>query len=99
MVLVWCAFGAYPLLALRWQGAPGNLVFGTTRFCLPSGNGVGVTEERAQQAGQSGHFGMLGMRERAQRIGAQFSIDGHSGMGTRVSLRIKSGIAYARYAG
>ena len=62
-------------------------------------NGVGVTEDKAAQAGQSGHFGMLGMRERAQRIGAQFSIDGHSGLGTCVSLRIKAGIAYARDPG
>ena len=59
-------------------------------------NGVGVTPEKAARAGQSGHFGMVGMRERAQRIGAQFRIDSRSGPGTRVSLRIKAGIAYAR---
>lgn len=61
-------------------------------------NGVGMTQEKAAPAGNPGHFGMLGMRERAQRIGAQFRINGHSGPGTFVSLRIKAGIAYARDA-
>lgn len=61
-------------------------------------NGVGMAREKAAPAGQPGHFGMLGMRERARRIGAQFRIDGHSGPGTCVSLRIKAGIAYARNA-
>lgn len=59
-------------------------------------NGVGVSEHKAELAGRSGHFGMLGMRERAERIGAQFRIDGHSSPGTRVSLRLKAGIAYGR---
>lgn len=59
-------------------------------------NGVGMAHEKAAPAG---HFGMLGMGERAQRIGAQLHIDGHSGPGTSVSLRIKAGIAYARDAG
>lgn len=62
-------------------------------------NGVGMAQELAAQAGRSGHFGMLGMRERAQRIRAQFRIDGSDGQGTSVSLRVRSGIAYARGAG
>lgn len=62
-------------------------------------NGVGVSADKAAQAGQSGHFGMLGMRERASRIDAQFRIDGDSGNGTCVSLRIKAGIAYSRDPG
>lgn len=58
-------------------------------------NGVGVSPEKAALAGRSGHFGMLGMRERAERIGARFSIEGQAGMGTCVTLRIQSGMAYA----
>lgn len=61
-------------------------------------NGVGLTEDKTP-ASQPGHFGMLGMRERAQRIGAQFQVSGQSGLGTWVRLRIKAGIAYARDAG
>ena len=44
-------------------------------------------------------FGMVGMAERAQRIGAQLRIDGHSAAGTRVLLRLRSRIAYAPDAG
>ncbi|MFG6414933.1 two-component regulator propeller domain-containing protein [Roseateles sp. DC23W] len=61
-------------------------------------DGVGVSPEKAAQAGRNGHYGMLGMRERAERIGGQFRISGHSGGGTRVSLRIKAAVAYARRA-
>lgn len=68
-------------------------------------DGVGLAMARAAPAspteiGRSGgHFGILGMRERAQRVGAQFRIHGHSGLGTFVSLRVKAAIAYAHEAG
>ncbi len=58
-------------------------------------NGVGLSPAQAQAPGRSGHFGILGMRERAQRLGGQFRIHGHSGLGTFVTLRIKAAIAYA----
>lgn len=59
-------------------------------------DGVGLAGQGATPAGPAGHFGLLGMRERAQRLGAQFRVEGRPGQGTRVSLRIKAGIAYAR---
>lgn len=62
-------------------------------------DGVGMSAERAAQAAGTGHFGMLGMDERAQRIGAQLRIDGACAPGTRVALRIGARIAYARDAG
>lgn len=34
-----------------------------------------------------GHFGLLGMRERAMIVGAQFSITSKPGQGTRVHVR------------
>jgi signal transduction histidine kinase/ligand-binding sensor domain-containing protein len=61
-------------------------------------NGVGLSQDKAAPAGRPGHFGMQGMCERAERIGAQLRIEGHPGLGTSVSLRIKAGIAYARNA-
>jgi signal transduction histidine kinase/ligand-binding sensor domain-containing protein len=62
-------------------------------------DGVGMPAARADEAARRGHFGMVGMAERAQRIGAQLRIDGHSAAGTRVLLRLRSRIAYAPDAG
>jgi signal transduction histidine kinase/ligand-binding sensor domain-containing protein len=36
----------------------------------------------------AGHFGILGMQERAERIGAVFSLDSHPGAGTLVEVRV-----------
>jgi len=44
--------------------------------------------------GRSGHWGLSGMRERAEKIGAQLDIWSHSGAGTEVELRIPAGVAY-----
>ncbi|MFG6442077.1 sensor histidine kinase [Roseateles sp. LKC17W] len=62
-------------------------------------DGVGLPRAGSDPAGLAGHFGLLGMRERAQRIGAQFRVTSQPGHGARVSLRIKAGVAYARDAG
>lgn len=42
----------------------------------------------AQQAERAGHFGLPGMRERAQLAGGELSIDSRPGQGTTVRLRI-----------
>lgn len=36
----------------------------------------------------AGHFGLLGMRERAERLGARFSLDSRPGAGTRVAVGV-----------
>ncbi len=36
----------------------------------------------------SGHFGLLGMRERAELIGAQFQVTSRGGQGTEVSVQL-----------
>jgi signal transduction histidine kinase len=64
-----------------------------------SDDGSGLTEDIAAQALQSGHFGLLGMRERAKGIDAQLSFDGQQGVGTRISLRIKASVAYTAQHG
>ncbi|MBV8550218.1 MAG: hypothetical protein JOY54_02880 [Acidobacteriaceae bacterium] len=43
-------------------------------------------EVQPDLAGPSGHFGLKGMRERAERIDAQFIVDSKTGKGTRVSV-------------
>jgi signal transduction histidine kinase len=46
-------------------------------------------------AGREGHWGLQGMRERAEQIGAQLEIWSQAGAGTEIDLRIPGPIAYA----
>ncbi|AXC11341.1 putative two-component system sensor kinase [Acidisarcina polymorpha] len=41
-----------------------------------------------QSSGPQGHFGLAGMRERAEQIGAIFVVDSAPGKGTRVSVQV-----------
>jgi signal transduction histidine kinase len=52
-----------------------------------SGRGFHVPETPADFA-PSGHFGLLGLYERAELIGAQFSIRSTPGQGTQLSIRL-----------
>ncbi|MFT4288471.1 sensor histidine kinase [Nocardioides sp.] len=53
-----------------------------------SDTGPGMTTDRATAAVRSGHLGLVGMRERAARVGALFDLDSAPGRGTTVSLRV-----------
>jgi signal transduction histidine kinase len=57
-------------------------------------NGAGI-DEKIIATGREGHWGLQGMRERAQQIGAQLEIWSQAGAGTEVELRIPAPIAYA----
>jgi len=57
-------------------------------------DGRGIDATTLEQAGREGHWGMQGMRERAQRIGAQLLIESRQGQGTRVALYIPAGRSY-----
>jgi signal transduction histidine kinase len=52
-----------------------------------SDNGRGFDPERAHQNGRP-HFGLSTMRERAEAIGAEFSVDSRPGAGTQVVVRL-----------
>ncbi|MEO6923430.1 MAG: triple tyrosine motif-containing protein, partial [Bryocella sp.] len=60
-------------------------------------NGHGIDPPIVAAGGKTGHWGMLGMRERCQKIGAQFTISSTRD-GTEVKLRIRSRLAYASTA-
>jgi signal transduction histidine kinase len=44
---------------------------------------------------RAGHFGLLGMRERAEQIGGYFEVWSDAGMGTEVALTIPGVVVYA----
>jgi signal transduction histidine kinase len=56
-------------------------------------NGKGI-DPKLLSAGRDGHWGLPGMRERAQQIGAQLDLWSEVGKGTEVELRIPGSIAY-----
>jgi signal transduction histidine kinase len=56
-------------------------------------DGKGI-DRKLLDTGRDGHWGLRGMRERAQQIGAQFDIWSETGAGTEVDLRIPGSVAY-----
>jgi len=58
-------------------------------------DGQGIDPE-VLSAGREGHFGLSGMRERAQRIGAQLKIRTAAGAGTEIDLIVPSSAAFER---
>ncbi|HEX8606701.1 MAG TPA: ATP-binding protein, partial [Pseudoduganella sp.] len=58
-------------------------------------NGRGMTELAIRQRLEEGHWGMLGMRERATRIGATMSMNSAPGRGTTIEVTVPWRLAYA----
>jgi signal transduction histidine kinase len=58
-------------------------------------NGIGSARE-VVSSGIPGHWGISGMRERAQQIGARLSVWSRPGAGTEVDLSIPANLAYLR---
>jgi signal transduction histidine kinase/ligand-binding sensor domain-containing protein len=56
-------------------------------------NGVGIDERMLGEGGKPGHFGLRGMFERAQRVGAKLTIRSKPGAGTEVELSIARAVA------
>jgi ligand-binding sensor domain-containing protein/signal transduction histidine kinase len=56
--------------------------------------GVGI-DERFLERGRDGHWGLIGMRESAEKIRAQLRVRSRTSSGTEVELRIPAGEAYA----
>lgn len=58
-----------------------------------SDDGVGIDSAVIEQ-GKEGHFGLRGMRERAERIGARFTLDSSPNSGTTITLVVPGRIAF-----
>lgn len=59
-------------------------------------DGKGIDPKVLEAGGQSEHFGIAGIRERARRIGAQLDFWSEEGAGTEVQLTIPGSMAYER---
>lgn len=56
-------------------------------------NGCGI-DPAILQSGRDGHWGLSGMRERAERIGAHLKVRSKIGVGTEVELTIPNNVAF-----
>ncbi|HVJ03489.1 MAG TPA: triple tyrosine motif-containing protein, partial [Sphingomonas sp.] len=61
-------------------------------------DGVGIAGDVVAQGHKPGHFGLVGMRERAERIGGSFAIESSPGMGCAVTMTLPARLAYADHA-
>jgi nitrate/nitrite-specific signal transduction histidine kinase len=59
-------------------------------------DGIGIPEHVLAHGHKDGHFGMIGMRERAERIGGSITISSSSGGGTEVALSLPAELAFAK---
>jgi signal transduction histidine kinase len=59
-------------------------------------DGKGIDSKILEAGGTSGHFGMPGMRERAQRIGSRLDFWSEEGAGTEVQLTVPASMAYKK---
>jgi signal transduction histidine kinase len=57
-------------------------------------DGIGIPDEVVQASGKNGHWGLKGMQERAQSIGAKFRLWTGAGQGTEIDVRLRSRLAY-----
>ena len=64
---------------------------------LARDDGRGI-DAQVLEFGRQGHWGLSGMRERAERIGAKLKILSRAGVGTEVELCVPADIAFDSYA-
>lgn len=58
-------------------------------------NGCGI-DPQVLRSGRDGHWGLSGMRERAERIGARLKVWSRAGAGTEIELSVPGHIAFER---
>jgi signal transduction histidine kinase len=59
-------------------------------------DGQGIDPQLLRTDGLSGHYGLRGMRERAQSLGGELTIWSEVNSGTEIDLTVPSSIAYAK---
>jgi signal transduction histidine kinase len=56
-------------------------------------NGCGIAPE-VLRSGREGHWGLSGMRERAEKIGARLKVRSHASAGTEIELSVPGKVAF-----
>lgn len=87
---LWNAFSHAQAHLIEAELAYGSSGF---RLCVRD-DGVGIDSTVLDRGGRDGHWGLLGIRERANRIGGKLDIWSRPGAGTEVELRIPNSITY-----
>jgi signal transduction histidine kinase/ligand-binding sensor domain-containing protein len=59
-------------------------------------DGVGIPGDVLAHGHKDGHFGMIGMRERAEKIGGSLMISSSPGTGSEITLTLPAKLAFAR---
>jgi len=57
-------------------------------------DGVGMPQSTPTVGEKVGHYGLIGMRERAARVGGRFEVSSRAGAGTEITLSISGRAAY-----
>ena len=74
--------------------------FGHAQFVLRiADNGCGIDDQTLACGGRRGHWGLTGMRERAQALGGTLEIWSGSGRGTEIVLTAPAAVIYTEAAG
>ncbi len=79
------------------QGSEVDCVLAFTRSDLlltVQDNGVGIDPQTLASHGKQGHWGLLGMRERAEKLNGTITIDSGPS-GTRIALRVPGHVAFS----
>lgn len=58
-------------------------------------DGRGIDPDILEAGHRRGHFGLVGMRERATQLGARFRIESNGRAGTRITVTVPGGVAFA----
>jgi signal transduction histidine kinase len=84
--------------AFRHSGASRievGICYGDRRFRVRvRDNGKGMDPSFLEAGGRAGHYGLPGMRERANSVGASLAINSKDNSGTEVELTIPAPLAY-----
>jgi len=74
-----------------------NLTYHRTRLQMSiRDDGIGMDQKVVELGGRRGHFGLAGMRERAKRIKAEFTLSSRARMGTEIEISVPAALAYAK---
>ncbi|MFP2925730.1 two-component regulator propeller domain-containing protein [Pyxidicoccus sp. 3LG] len=83
----------------RAREVEAGLIFGNTSLRLHiRDDGRGIDADTLSKGGRAGHWGLRGMRERAEKLGGQFDIRCDPGRGTVITVTISAHRAYLRGA-